>query len=101
GTLPLPERLRVEKTGDNEVTVRWDDPLPVSYSRRADRLYAAAIYGSNPFEVFFPETKGICRQDLSATLALTASPEEEVHLYLFFGSVQPANYSGQHYFIIN
>lgn len=101
GTLPLPEQLRVEKTGDNEVTVRWDDSLPVSYSRRADRLYAAVVYGSNPFEVRFPETEGIYRQDLSATLSLTASPEEEVHLYLFFGSTQPENYSGQYYFIIN
>ncbi len=101
GTLPLPEHLRVERTGDNEVRIRWDNPLPVSYSRQNDRLFAAAIYSSNPFEVRFPDTKGICRQNLSATLVLTNQPEDEIHLYLFFGSVQPENYSVQHYFIIN
>lgn len=101
GTLPLPDRLRVEKTGGNKVTVRWDDTLPVSLSRRGDRLFAAAIYGGNPFEVRFPDTEGICRRDLSATLVLDSLPEEEIHLYLFFGSAQPENYSAQHYCIIN
>lgn len=101
GTLPLPEQLRVEKTGANQITVRWDNTLPVSYSRQEDRLFAAAIYGSNPFEVCFPDTEGICRPDLSATLILTNLPEDEIHLYLFFGSPRPENYSVQRYFFLD
>lgn len=101
GTLPLPECLRAEKTGEKEVTVRWDDQLPVSSSRQYDRLFAAAIYSSNPFEVHFPDTKGICRNDLSAALSLDNLPEDEIHLYLFFGCGQPENYSVQHYFSIH
>lgn len=101
GTLPLPGSIRVEKTGEHEVRIHWDDTLPVSYSRQEDRLFAAAIYSSNPFEVHFPETKGICRQDLSASLILTNLPEDEIHLYLFFGSKQPENYSIQHYLSIH
>lgn len=101
GTLPLPENMRIEKTGENEVRVRWDDSHPVSYSRKDDLLFAAAIYGSNPFEVHFPDTRGICRDALSATLLFEHSPEEDIHLYLFFGSRQPENYSAQQYFIIH
>lgn len=101
GTLPLPEQLRVEKTGANQITVRWDDTLPVSYSRQDDRLFAAAIYGSNPFEVHFPDTQGICRKDLSVPLTLTNLPGDEIHLYLFFGSAQPENYSVQRYFFLD
>ncbi|WP_251621552.1 DUF6266 family protein [Odoribacter lunatus] len=101
GTLPLPEHIRIEKTGEREVTVRWDDLLPVSISRKSDRLFAAVIYSSNPFEVHLLATEDTCRGDLCTTLMLDNSPEDTVHLYLFFGSEKPESYSAQQYFSIH
>lgn len=99
GSLELPDRMRVERSGPDEWTLTWEQLSWHSAAREGDRLRVLMMEGDG--EVFTVECVPIaevCRSECRAVICRPPEYSEYRQLYCYFASADEGSFSESKHF---